>query len=122
MTQPGKAPDELRQRVEAAQQRNQRRMAGQITDISGTAANAVKEHPFASLATGVAAGILLASLLPKGAKGRGSAMIMGLLADLGTNLAQNAWKRYRSAGQEATQKLGEDTVGEPPKVTGGDGV
>lgn len=111
MTQSEEAHAALQQRVKAAEERNRRRLAGQSTTIGENAANAVKDHPFASLATGVAAGILLASLLPKGTSGRGRAVVMGMVADLGLNLARSALKNFGSAqrtGQGLKRKLGRD--------------
>lgn len=110
----------LKQRVSAAQQRNQERsFSDYARGARDGATSFVKEHPIATIAGGLALGVVVASLVPgpgrrlrKQATARG-ALLAGVLTDLaiayGTQLADGAEKAAR-AGQDRLGDLG-DTIG-----------
>lgn len=111
---------QLKQKVSAAQQRNAERSLGDYARGARDGATSfVKEHPIATVAGGLALGVLVASLVPgpgrrlrKQATARG-ALLAGVLADLaiayGTQFADSAEKAAR-AGQDRLGDLG-DTIG-----------
>ncbi|WP_338445831.1 hypothetical protein V5F89_11835 [Pelagerythrobacter marensis] len=83
--------EELKNRIEAGQQRHaDRTVADYARDARDSATAFVKEHPIATVAGGVAVGVLIASIVPgpgrrmrRRATQRGSALA-AMLAELGT--------------------------------------
>lgn len=111
----------LREKIEASERRNEERTAADYAIEARDRATAfVKEHPIATLAGGVALGVLVASLVPgpgrrmrKKATAKGSALA-AMLTELGiaygTSLLDNIGDAARS-GQDRLEDLG-DSMGD----------
>ena len=113
--------DELKNRIEAGQQRHANRTVGDYArDARDSATAIVKEHPIATVAGGVAIGVVVASLVPgpgrrlrKKATKRGSALA-AVVAELGlaygTSLLDNIGSAARTGG-DRIEDLG-DAIGD----------
>lgn len=113
--------DELKNRIEAGQQRHANRTVGDYArDARDSATAFVKEHPIATVAGGVAIGVVVASLVPgpgrrlrKKATKRGSALA-AVIAELGlaygTSLLDNIGSAARTGG-DRIEDLG-DAIGD----------
>ena len=113
--------DELKNRIEAGQQRHANRTVGDYArDARDSATAFVKEHPIATVAGGVAIGVVVASLVPgpgrrlrKKATKRGSALA-AVVAELGlaygTSLLDNIGSAARTGG-DRIEDLG-DAIGD----------
>lgn len=85
-----KKRQDLREKIEASERRNEQRSAADYAlDARDRAVDFVKEHPIATVAGGVALGVLIAALVPgpgrrmrKQATAKGSALA-AMLAELG---------------------------------------
>ena len=113
--------EELREKIEAAEQRNRERsVADYAVDAKDRATEFVKEHPFATVAGGLALGVLIAAIVPgpgrrmrKKATAKGSALA-AMLTELGiaygTSLLDNIGDAART-GQDKLEDLG-DSMGD----------
>lgn len=113
--------EELKNRIEAGQQRHANRTVGDYArDARDSATAFVKEHPIATVAGGVAIGVVVASLVPgpgrrlrKKATKRGSALA-AVVAELGlaygTSLLDNIGSAARTGG-DRIEDLG-DAIGD----------
>ncbi len=111
----------LRTKIEAGERRNaDKSLTDYARDARDGATSFVKEHPIATLAGGLALGVLVAAVVPgpgrrlrRTASARGTALA-GVLAELGlaygTQLLDGAGKAAR-AGHERIGELG-DTLGD----------
>ncbi|MCT2558034.1 hypothetical protein N0B51_03470 [Tsuneonella sp. YG55] len=118
---------ELKKKIEAAEQRNSDRSFGDYArDAADGATSFVKEHPLATLAGGLALGVLVAAIVPgpgrrmrKKASAR-TAVLAGTLADLaltyGAKFLESA-EEAAKAGQERIGDLGE-TIGDGARDLG----
>lgn len=112
---------ELKNKIEAAEKRNADRSFGDYArDARDGATSFVKEHPIATIAGGLAIGVIIASLIPgpgrrmrKKASARGAVMAAAL-ADLalayGSQFLEGAGKVAQAGGERASD-LGE-TLGD----------
>lgn len=112
--------DELREKIETAEARNAERTMGQYArDARDSATGFVKAHPIATVAGGLAIGVLIAAVVPaRGRKlsvklGRNTAKYATLAAELGmaygSGLLESANIAAR-AGQDRLEDVG-DAVG-----------
>ena len=113
--------DEIMTRIDAGQQRHANRTVGDYArDARDSATAFVKEHPIATVAGGVAIGVVVASLVPgpgrrlrKKATKRGSALA-AVVAELGlaygTSLLDNIGSAARTGG-DRIEDLG-DAIGD----------
>ena len=113
--------EELKGRIEAGQQRHANRTVGDYArDARDNATAFVKKHPIATVAGGVAIGVIVASMVPgpgrrmrKKATRRGSALA-AMVAELGlaygTSLLDNLGSAARTGG-DRLEDLG-DAIGD----------
>ena len=113
--------DTLREKIEAGERRNgERALVDYAREARDSATSFVKDHPIATVAGGLAVGILIASLVPgpgrrmrKRAAAKGSALA-AMLTELGiaygTTLLDGVGDVARS-GQDRLEDLG-DSVGD----------
>lgn len=113
--------ENLREKIEAAERRNDERTAADYAIEARDRATAfVKDHPIATIAGGVALGVIVASLVPgpgrrmrKKATAKGSALA-AMLTELGiaygTSMLDNIGDAARS-GQDRLEDLG-DSMGD----------
>jgi hypothetical protein len=108
---------ELKNKVDAAQKRNQAREGRSLGDYArgagSSATSFVKEHPITTLAGAAAIGILIASIVPgpgrrlrKQATKRG-AVLAGVLADLAMTYGSQALEGAGNAARAGQDKLGD---------------
>lgn len=120
---------ELREKIEAAEQRNKARSFGDYAREARDEATAfVKEHPLATVAGGLALGAVIAALVPgpgrrlrKKATKRG-AVLAGVIAELGATYGSQfleSASRAARAGQDRLGDLG-DTIGDTARHLGRD--
>jgi ElaB/YqjD/DUF883 family membrane-anchored ribosome-binding protein len=79
----------------------------------GTASEKLQENPMAAIAGGLALGVLIGTLLPRGE--REAALLGGLGARIG-DAARDAYDAARSTGQEKLDELGLSKDGARDKV------
>ena len=125
----------LKQKIEAGQARNRDMGRTTIVDRAGEKAveakdkfvEFAKEHPIATVAGGVALGILVSGLFKRsptrklgGAAAKRAGTIAALGAEFALAYAQQAMTAANEAGREGAHKLGElgDTVGGSARSTG----
>ena len=107
---------ELKNKVDAAQKRNQAREERSLGDYARGAGHSatsfVKEHPITTLAGGVAIGVLIAAIVPgpgrrlrKQATKRG-AVLAGVLADLAVTYGSQALDGAGKAARSGQSRLG----------------
>jgi len=125
---------QLKKKVEAGQARNLDRGRTTIVDRAGEAAIEAKdrftafakEHPIATIAGGVAIGVLISGLFkrsPTRKLGKAATKRAGTIAALGAEFAmayaQQAMTMANEAGREGAHKLGElgETVGSTARST-----
>ncbi|MGX7952538.1 hypothetical protein ACWPM1_08220 [Tsuneonella sp. HG249] len=124
---------ELKDKVDAAQKRNQARsedrsLGDYARDAGSSATSFVKEHPITTVVGGLALGVLIASVVPgpgrrlrKKASAR-SAVLAGALADLaityGSQLLEGA-EKAASTGRDRLGDLG-SSIGDGARSAGRD--
>ena len=122
---------QLKKKVEAGQARNQDRGRTTIVDRAGEAAIEAKdkftafakEHPIATVAGGLAVGVLIAAMFkgPRRAAARGGSKAAGLAAigaELALAYAQQAMETANEAGRAGAKRL--DGLGDSARSAGRD--
>jgi hypothetical protein len=126
---------QLKQKIAAGEARHRDRGRTTIVDRAGEAAIEAKdrfvafakEHPVATVAGGLAIGILISGLFKRsptrrlGSRaGKAAAGVAALGAELALAYAQQAMDAANAAGREGAHRLGEfgDTVGSTARSTG----
>lgn len=118
---------ELKDKVEAAQRRNEHRSLGEYARDAGQSATSfVKEHPITTVVGGLALGVLIASLVPgPGRKLRKkatakSALLAGALADLAVTYGTQALEGAEKAASASGRKLGDlgGAIGDGARTAG----
>lgn len=112
--------EELKSKIEAAEQRNaDRSFTDYAKDAADGASSFVKEHPLTTLAGGLALGVLIAAIVPgpgrrlrKKATAR-SAVLAGALADLALAYGAKALE-----GAEDVAKAGQERIGDLGEAIG----
>lgn len=125
----------LKQKVAAAERRNQARAESSFLDRAGETAieakdkftSFAKEHPVATVAGGLAIGVLVAGLFkaPRQAAMRGGSKAAGLAAigaELAMAYAAKAYDAAKEAGDESLDWLGDvgSSVGKSARSIGGE--
>ncbi|MFA9201764.1 MAG: hypothetical protein ACEQR8_11400 [Cypionkella sp.] len=127
----GKSADakrtELKEKVDAAQQRNEERSLGDYARNAGESATSfVKEHPITTVVGGLALGVLIASIVPgpgrrlrKKATAR-SAVLAGALADLAVTYGSQVLDSAEKAAGTGTRKLSDlgSAIGDSARSAG----
>ncbi|MXO68301.1 hypothetical protein GRI72_05605 [Altererythrobacter marinus] len=113
--------EELKNRIEAGQQRHANRSMGDYArEARDTATAFVKDHPIATVAGGLALGVIIASIVPgpgrrmrKKAVRRGSAMA-AILAEMGAAYGASLLDNLGSAARTGGDRLEDigDSIGD----------
>ncbi|OCC24732.1 hypothetical protein MB02_04440 [Croceicoccus estronivorus] len=101
---------DIKQRVEAAETRNSQRLADRAAQAKNRVATFIGEHPVASIASGIAVGTLIGTLIPKRRASVKMGALAALVAEAGAEIAQRSWQSARNtgrAGQKSLEHLGD---------------
>jgi len=111
--------EELREKIQAGETRNAERTLGEYArDASEKATDFVKEHPIATVAGGLAVGVLLAAIIPGPGRrlskkvGTRAASFAALAAELGLTYGTGLLDSAGSAARHGQDRLGDvgDTI------------